>query len=847
MSGSSFEITPSRILPPVLPPNYLSRRHLFKLIDDRTPGYTMVVAPTGYGKTALLAEWAAQSEKKVIWYTMSETDSIDGVAHHLLGAIQKVIPDFKIEYEVISITSIYRAMSKLKEDVVIVLDNVVDSFTYQLNIAQSYMDAIPDNVHFFALRRLMPTVSLQRFSSIGRLSIITAGDLIFTRDEVASLLGIYDAKISESKIDEIALQTHGWPAAVAIIATGGSNKVNLEVDDDLVEKLIQSKFILLPKDTQELLLAMSRFEVFDLNLARSLIKNKISESALNKLASEGIFLMSAAGQRDSFIFNRTAREVIDEIARQDSEKYRVNQINASEYFQAQNLINSAISSAINSGDPDYLRKMFKPALRRLVTRGEGRRILHWIKYLPVDSTRNQLFTELTRTMGHLVSFEFERANQLVEEIRFTYKDSQLSGFVERVCAVTLAHIAFCRGRLADFDANMKIVLNEPDPQPDIDPSDRIGMLRLLGARSFIFEDAENLASIESQAALIAKSSDSPDDLFHLQSIKAMKLFLDGEYLLAYDAAVLTSQVAEQNAYFGVSASCEAIFVKARCYLEFDEPDKAQSEFKILAERAREWNQWPWVFMAESYLSRALIVKGNVEAAFAVVREHRKLAADFKGEDGISLIIDLNELFLRFWMRDFERSKQILNRLPQELLAANRYRTALSAAGNVEQKVKEIPEILPTDTAREKIWKAIVICSANIDQESNALESLRIALDIGARVGAKETFLRQDPKILELIIRSATLRPTVYLEDLARNAAQRMNSKKSQGGGLTEPLTKREIDVLRSLASGKPITAIGKSLHISHNTMKTHLRNIYRKLKANGRDQAVEKAQALFII
>ena len=103
MSGSSLEITPSRILPPVLPPNFLSRRHLFKLIDDRAPGYTMVVAPTGYGKTALLAEWSAQCEKKVIWYTMSESDSPDGIAQHLLSAIKQAIPDFENEVDEISV------------------------------------------------------------------------------------------------------------------------------------------------------------------------------------------------------------------------------------------------------------------------------------------------------------------------------------------------------------------------------------------------------------------------------------------------------------------------------------------------------------------------------------------------------------------------------------------------------------------------------------------------------------------------------------------------------------------------------------------------------------------------
>jgi DNA-binding NarL/FixJ family response regulator len=155
--------------------------------------------------------------------------------------------------------------------------------------------------------------------------------------------------------------------------------------------------------------------------------------------------------------------------------------------------------------------------------------------------------------------------------------------------------------------------------------------------------------------------------------------------------------------------------------------------------------------------------------------------------------------------------------------------------------------LQSDSAREVIWKALVGCEAQIEQESLAMDSLKIGLDVGARVGAKETFLKQDSTILELVIRSASKRPTVYLEELARAAAARMSGKNNRNTALTEPLTKREIDVLRSLASGKPITAIGKSLHISHNTMKTHLRNIYRKLQASGRDQAVEKAEALFII
>jgi ATP/maltotriose-dependent transcriptional regulator MalT len=242
-----------------------------------------------------------------------------------------------------------------------------------------------------------------------------------------------------------------------------------------------------------------------------------------------------------------------------------------------------------------------------------------------------------------------------------------------------------------------------------------------------------------------------------------------------------------------------------------------------------------------------MMNGKVEEAFAVVRDHRQLASEFKGEDGLSLIIDINELFLRFWVKDYERSSQILNRLPKDLIFTHQYRQALGAVSKNEVKKKVVPEILESDTAREKIWKSLVGCEANISQETLAMDALKIGLDVGARVGAKESFLRQDPTILELIIRSASKRPTVYLEELARAAAQRMNAKNNQNAALTQPLTKREIDVLRSLATGKPITAIGKTLHISHNTMKTHLRNIYRKLSASGREEAVSKAQTLFII
>jgi ATP/maltotriose-dependent transcriptional regulator MalT len=100
----------------------------------------------------------------------------------------------------------------------------------------------------------------------------------------------------------------------------------------------------------------------------------VNEDSLNKLTAEGLFLMAAPGQKGSYIFNNTAREIIYEIAQSENETFQKNQIAASEFFQLRGQLNLAISHAIKSGDSDYLRQMFKPTLRKLINRGDGRNI-----------------------------------------------------------------------------------------------------------------------------------------------------------------------------------------------------------------------------------------------------------------------------------------------------------------------------------------------------------------------------------------------------------------------------------------------------------------------------------------
>jgi DNA-binding CsgD family transcriptional regulator len=288
-----------------------------------------------------------------------------------------------------------------------------------------------------------------------------------------------------------------------------------------------------------------------------------------------------------------------------------------------------------------------------------------------------------------------------------------------------------------------------------------------------------------------------------------------------------------------------MYVQARCLLEFSKPREAFELFNEIRILAEQWKQWSWYFLVDGFFARELALKGQFAEALDKIKDERKRASELDSAETLASIIDLAEIFIRYQLKDSSRLAALVERAPKSRFIQQ---VQLGIEEQLDKKSYQNKlQNLPNKTAREQIWKYLADTHAVIEQENQAMKVMVKALEIGARVGAKETFLRQEPRMGNLIIKIAGQNPTVYLEDLATAVTERIRENQEQNQDWNSSLTKRELEVLRHLSTDRPISAIAATLHISQNTMKTHLKNMYRKMDVDGRVSAVEKARANFIL
>lgn len=845
--------------PPAMPGNFLSRKSLLGLFDTRTPGATIVVAPPGYGKTTLVAEWSHQNKERVFWATATGNEKTADFRNIVFQAVRNVIPDFapwfkpNTDLDSIEIFKrFFEDIAALGKDYVFVLDNGTLSVNLNaVKLAQYMVDIIPDNLHLILIRRTAVELSFVRFAQRGNLNLISATDLKFDEAEIGSIASLNGLDTSDPEINSTLKLANGWPVCVQLLAKNYSKgmrltnfSIKMASPMEPLRILTTETFNILSVADQEWLMKLSILKEFDLDTAQIILGKNHSIQYLNRISSDG-FLTIDESANPRYEFNTIFRETIQQLAAEKGIDLAPTRKHLMEYFIFRKMINEAVEQAFELNDFIKMHDLLKEHSRHLTATGQGDQMIRLAPYAGDDSPHGLLLRKTVEVMGHVTNLNFMQAEIEAQQLILRSANSTIGDFIRKITNAAMMYVNFSKGLITMIDTNENELFDEEVITGDLETSDKIAILRIAGDKAFIYDYQGSLEMICRRAQGIALEGVDVGVPYNLNILNCMLLFTKGNYLEAFDVARLTIAQAEEKGYVGIAGPIEAYIVLGRCYLEFSEVEKAYTAISRARDLSKEWKQWPWYFIAEGILIRLVVSMGDFPRATEMIRKMRNDFSENHISTDSGWIVDMSEIYLRFTLNDFDRVEILLNRTPDTSF------TKLIRDELAIRKGKNLKEIdidkLPDSTPREKLRKLITMADAVSDRENECSVIMQQALNLGSEIGAYETFMRQSEPLTNVILKIAGKQPTIYLEELSRLITQRIKSKHQSTGSLKENLTSRELEIVKHLSTAEPISTIAKSLHISQNTIKTHLRNVYRKLEVDGRDSAVEKARELFLV
>ncbi|WP_379038222.1 LuxR C-terminal-related transcriptional regulator [Paractinoplanes deccanensis] len=306
-----------KLEPPGLPPWWVVRERLRERLDAG-PGrrLTVVTGPAGSGKSSLVADWTASGRAggRVAWLTLEPGDDQPGIFWpYVVAALRRagaeVQGEWRPEAERSFLVRLVVALASEPRPVVLVLDNV-----HALTRA-----SIIDGLHFLVehagpqlrcvlIGRTDPPLPLHRYRLAGSITEIRHDELAFTPAEADALLTAHGTRLGPNAVAELTEQTHGWAAALRLEARAlpmpGDKKD--ELADYIRNELLGEQ----TAATRELLLRTCVAERLPAGLAVELSGRRDAAQVLDRLAHQGIFVSARAGGERTYVHHPQVRGVL---------------------------------------------------------------------------------------------------------------------------------------------------------------------------------------------------------------------------------------------------------------------------------------------------------------------------------------------------------------------------------------------------------------------------------------------------------------------------------------------------------------------------------------------------------
>jgi LuxR family maltose regulon positive regulatory protein len=886
MKNVDYPILATKLHIPEPRPDLVSRTALIERLNRGIRRkLTLISAPAGFGKTTILSDWIYQAQLPVAWISLDQSDN-DPVlfTRYAIAALRKIEPKIgetaldllqlpqPPPYDAI-LYNLVQEIEDIPQEFVLVFDDyhVIDTEqTHQL--VELLLNNMPPQWHLVLATRVDPPLPLARMRVRNQLTEFRVSDLCFTEDETTLFFNTaMDLNLSNRDIAVLRARTEGGIAGLQLAALSMQGRSDLSdfisafAGDDrlIVDYLVEEVLSHQSANVQDFLLYTSILNRLSESLCDYVTERQGSQNVLDDLEKANLFLVPLDNKRKWYRYHHLFADLLRQRLKQ-KQGNRVSRLHmkASEWLESNDFKEEAIEHALAANEFERAAHLIEEYISAKWYGGGQVTLLKWLGELPSEFKMRKPNLGLCHARTLFQSGRQEAAEKLIDHLERTNETPEASTnivFQGRIAAIR-AYMATRKGDLpsiSKYSQQALEILSEEDST----------WRSIIATSSGIAHDLQGDGRAAIEAHFEAVEAAKKAGNVYLYLINRLWVTIALKYAGRLPEAMslcrqLLNEINDKSLTFNVAAvhvwgtwgellyelnALDEAHRYAKKGVELLEQGHDVSHLghrycclaKILCSKedlagaeeivskmdrlSRSSVIPPWVTtQIKAVKARIYLMKGNTDALVKWVEE-----CGLKPDDACTWEHDVEQImFARILIaqRRLDEAIELLGRLIVENEKAGR-------------RLNQIETLVIQTLACKKA-----------KNEPKSMAAVKKALSLAEPGGYTRVFVDEGPpmaELLEKMLDAGEDLPRAFVKKLLPAFKLRRIAKHHVE--LAEPLSERELEVLRFIAAGLPNKKVTEQLFISMSTVKTHLRNIYGKLDVHSRTEAVAKAKELGIL
>lgn len=884
----------TKLTPPRTSGMLLPRERLLQGLDEAAScSLTLVCAAAGFGKTTLLAQWYHRRRQRgdaVVWLSLEEDDNTPLLLmRYLLEALRPLYPEWSAAFQQclegelpadfsMFMASLINQLHHCPHPLYLILDDyqsisqreIGDGLAYLLNHA-------PSSLHLIIGSRSRPLLDLSRLRIQDQLAEIYDNDLRFTFEEAnAFFMDSTPATVRKQDIQRLISLTEGWIAGMKLAALSADWRTDpgcfigslSESSRTITRYLEEVIFKPLPPEVFDFLLCTSILQRLNPALCNAVTGRSDGEAILAWIERHNLFLCALGEGGSWFRYHPLIRDtLLNRLQNSANKDIRILHERAGNWFAGQNLWSEAVRHTLAAGKTGS--KHAEAGAQSLAEEGDIDTLVRWMRYLPANLEPSRIDLQLNLAWALAHHFRFNDARQLLDAIAVLVADNR-DGLTHSIWIKLQVIRAICEAFAENIPQS--IALAEPllreVPCGDVWVDGLV--CNILSYCHLVDLRPEQALSVQRRLPGTKVANRNLFVEVYRAFVVAQGYLRQGNLAEAERQASQALRYAEQHT--GNNSSSGATLAPILAEIAWERGDVGRIDALLTLRLEMIDNFCPPDSLSRCYIVLARQAQLNKQPGEADrLLLHAEGLAIGRGWSRARAPLLAERLAVRLRQRDIDGARHILGQLlalahetgsgkdaPSQnvilyYLRVSRSRLLiaegepLAAADMIDQLAgaqEQCAEWL--SAVRLRIMQTVALRRAG--EEARACEIFKPVLQRAIQQKLQRSLLDAGPDLLPLL--SPLCKKLPPSAEWAETIAILSQQAADEGGLPADDipqsqslvLTEREQQMLQLIADGYSNKGIARSLGISFETVKWHLKQVYEKLQVSGRIQAINQAR-----